>query len=59
MISRRGSMSLEYALLIALVAISLAAMLVYFVRTLSGKWRETADSFGHGRQYEPGITQEE
>ena len=56
MIPRRGSMSLEYAVLIALVAISLAAMAVYFVRSLSGKWRDAADTFGFGRQYDPQKT---
>ena len=54
---RRGSFSLEYAALLAIVVAAILGMAVYTKRALCGKWRETADSFGHGRQYEPCVTE--
>lgn len=48
---RQGFLSLEYALLIAIVIAALVGMAFYFQRSLSGKWREVGDSFGFGRQY--------
>jgi Flp pilus assembly pilin Flp len=48
---KKGFLSLEYALLIAIVAAALVAMALYFQRSLSGKWRDAGDSFGFGRQY--------
>jgi Flp pilus assembly pilin Flp len=50
-LGRQGFLSLEYALLIALVVAALVGMALYFQRSLSGKWREAGDSFGFGRQY--------
>lgn len=48
---------LEYALLIAIVVAALMAMAIYIKRAVSGKWRSGVDeSFGRGRQYEPGLT---
>jgi len=35
---------------------ALISMAVYTKRALSGKWRGVGDTFGHGRQYEPGVT---
>lgn len=52
-----GAFSLEYAVLIAIVAASLLAMSVALKRGLSGKWRTVGDTFGYGRQYEPQVTQ--
>ena len=49
----RGSFSLEYALLIAVVAAVLVGMGVYTKRALCGRWRQVGDSFGYGRQYQP------
>lgn len=53
---RRGQTALEYAVLIAVVVAALVGMSIYVKRSLSGKWREVGDTFGHGRQYEPGTT---
>lgn len=55
----RATLSIEYAMLIAMVVIVLGAMTAYFIRALSGRWRQAADTFGHGRQYEPGAQEEE
>lgn len=56
MAMRRGSFSIEYAVLIAIVIAAVLGMSVYTKRALSGRWREVGDVFGHGRQYEPGVT---
>ena len=39
-----------------IVAAAVVGMAVYTRRALCGKWREMADMFGHGRQYEEGVT---
>jgi len=52
----RGSLTLEYAVLIAFVIAALIGMAAYGTRALCGRWRGVADAFGHGRQYEPGVT---
>jgi Flp pilus assembly pilin Flp len=48
---KNGFLSLEYALLIAVLIVVLIGTALYFKRALSGKWREAGDSFGFGRQY--------
>jgi len=48
---KTGFLSLEYALLIAIVIAALIGMALYFQRSLSGKWRDAGDNFGFGRQY--------
>ena len=53
---RHGSFTVEYAIMGAVLTAALLGMLVYVQRGLSGKWREVGDSFGHGRQFEPGVT---
>ena len=55
---RKGFLSLEYAVLIAIVVAAFLGMMVYLKRGISGRWRQAADTFGYGRQYEPGVTQE-
>lgn len=52
----RGQTAVEYAVLAAIVAAALLGMAVYTKRALSGKWRQVGDTFGFGRQYEPGVT---
>lgn len=47
---RKGSLAIEYAFLIAIVAVVLIAMSPYFMRAICGKWRQAADTFGYGRQ---------
>ena len=54
--NRQGSFTLEYAVLIAVAAAALIGMSIYIKRSLCGKWRESADVFGYGRQYENGVT---
>ena len=51
-----GSLTLEYAVLIAVIAAGVGGMAVYAMRALCGQWKGMGDSFGHGRQYEPGVT---
>lgn len=52
----RGQSMIEYAVLIAVTAAALLGMSIYTKRALSGKWRAVGDTFGSGRQYEPGVT---
>ena len=52
MTPRRGSYLLEYAVVTVVVTAALIGMAVYARRALSGKWRQAADTFGHGKQYE-------
>lgn len=50
---KRGFLSIEYTLLIAILVGALIGMSVYLRRSISGKWRTVADVFGYGRQYQP------
>ena len=52
-------LSIEFVVLIVVMASALAGMAVYMRRALSGRWRSVGDTFGHGRQYEqqPGVPQ--
>lgn len=50
---RRGISTLEYALLLACIVGALLATQAMLRRAISYKWRQSADSFGDGRQYEP------
>ena len=52
MMKRKGITFLEYGLLIVLVIGALVIMRVYFQRAVQGKWKENADRFGHGLQFE-------
>ncbi len=45
--------SLEYAVMIIVLVAALFAMAAYLRRAISGKMRESADTFGYGRQYAP------
>jgi len=53
---RRGGFTIEYAMLTVIVTAALLGMAFYLQRGLAGRWRESADTFGFGRQYEPGKT---
>ena len=46
----------EYILLIVIILVSLYVFRTYLVRGLSGKWKDTGDSFGVGRQFDPAQT---
>ena len=48
----RGSSALEYACIVAVVAIAAVAMAMFFRGALDAKWRDAADTFGYGRQVE-------
>lgn len=52
----RGSLAIEYAALIAIAAVALLAMSAYFKGALCGRYRDSGDSFGYGRQYDPQKT---
>jgi Flp pilus assembly pilin Flp len=52
----RGQHAIESAVLIAVVGAALVAMAFYVKRALNSKWRQVGDTFGQGRQYEPGVT---
>jgi len=43
---------IEYAVLIVVIIAALLGMQIYLKRAISGRWREAADSLGHGRQYQ-------
>ena len=53
---RKAFLSLEYALLIAIIVAALIGISIYLKRAISGRWRTVGDTFGHGRQYYPGVT---
>jgi Flp pilus assembly pilin Flp len=55
--NNRAQMYLEYAVLIALAAAALIAMRLFFGRAVQAKYREAADVFGQGEQYEMNKTQ--
>ena len=48
--------TIEYAVLISIVVFALLAMRVYMQRGIQQKYREAADVFGQGEQYERGVT---
>jgi Flp pilus assembly pilin Flp len=52
----KGSSVVEYALVIAAVAVALLGMSVYLKRAVCGKWKQSADVFGYGRQYVPNVS---
>ena len=52
----RGSLSLEYVVLLVVGVAALLSMAIYLKRSLAGRWRQVGDTFGYGRQYEPGKT---
>jgi len=52
----KGATVIEYAIIIASVAIALIGMSVYLKRAISGKWKQSVDVFGYGRQYGKDVT---
>jgi len=52
--NKKGSKAisiLEYSLIVAVATSALLGMSVYLKRAISGRWRQAADTFGYGRQY--------
>ncbi len=43
---------IEYSLIVAVVVAALFGIQIYIKRAISGRWRQAADSFGFGRQYD-------
>lgn len=56
--AKKAFSTLEYAVLIAVTVAALITMSVYIKRAVSGRFKDTADSFGFGRQYDPKTTVE-
>ncbi len=54
--SALGQSVIEYSVLIAVALAALLSLSIYTRRALSGRWKGIADGFGHGRQFEPGVT---
>lgn len=54
--SSRGMFTVEYGVLLVIVVATLLSMVMYTMRALCGRWKEVGDTFGHGRQYDPGKT---
>ncbi len=52
----KGTMALEYSVMIAIIVAALLGMQVYFKRAICSRWKESGDVFGFGRQYENGTT---
>ncbi len=51
-IYKRGISVIEYSLIVAVAVAALLGMSIYVKRAISGRWRQAADTFGHGRQYD-------
>lgn len=56
MLKRKGFSILEYTILVVVVLAALIAMRVYVQRAIMGRYRQAGDTFGFGRQFEPGVT---
>lgn len=52
----KGQSVLAYTILIIIIASALIAMRTYFLRAVQEKYRQTADVFGGGEQYDPAKT---
>ena len=52
-----GQSWIEYALVIAAVVAALVVMQRYLKASVMGRWRQAADTFGGGQQFEPGKSQ--
>lgn len=52
-LKNKGSVSLENAVLIAIIIAALIGMSAYIRRAMCGKLRQAGDSFGFGKQYDP------
>lgn len=50
--NKSGLSTLEYAVLVVAVAVAVAAVQLYVRRAISGRFKESVDSFGQGRLYD-------
>ena len=55
--SRSGQSTLEWICLVVVFLGVMISMRTYLVSLVAGRWRQVADQFGHGRQYEPCTAQ--
>ena len=55
-IFRKAQSAMIYASLFAMIIAGLVMASVYLRKSLQGKFKESADIFGGGAQYEPGVT---
>lgn len=53
----RGFSFTAYALLIGIMVAVILSMHIFMVRTFQAKFRQAADTFGAGEQYERGVTE--
>ena len=51
----KGSMALEYSVMIAIIVAALIGMQVYIKRAICSRWKDSGDIFGFGRQYDKGT----
>jgi len=57
MLKRNKSQSvLVYAVLIAVISLGMIVMFKYVRNSIQGKYRQAGDTYGAGKQYEPGGT---
>lgn len=56
--NKKAQSYLVYAVLIAIMVGALIIISRYLARSMQGKYRDTADVYGGGAQYEPGVTAE-
>ena len=56
LLDRKGQATIEHAVLTAVLVAALLGMAIVTKRAVMGRWRTVGDSFGSGRQYEPGVT---
>lgn len=52
----RGFTTVELCILLIVTILAFAAIRRPLVSAIAGRWKQTADIFGHGLQYEPGVT---
>ncbi len=50
---KKGSMVLEYTVLIIVLGLALVLMHSYILRGFAGRWRSVGATFGYGFQFDP------
>jgi hypothetical protein len=48
----KGTIGLEYSVVIAVVIAALIGIQIYIKRAVCARWKESGDVFGSGRQYD-------
>lgn len=51
-----GQSALEFCLGFAVVLLAIVGMFFVIRGAIGGRWKTAGDTFGHGMQYEPGVT---